>query len=104
MISVQPTDNDVLLVERGSEIWNHEGNLKFRSLVAEYQDLYESSPMAQKVQITRCLAFKLKSAKIRVLQHDAEKDEWYEVDHKTLIGKVCTFETGVSCSTTTTYY
>ena len=88
MISVQPTDNDALLVERGSEIWNQKGNLKFRSLVEEYQDVYETAPKPQKVQITRCIIFKLKKANVRVLQHDETKDEWYEVDYKTLVVKV----------------
>lgn len=83
-----PTEDDILF-GRDSDSWNHEGNRKFRSVVAKYQDKYHTTKSrAEKVKIVAKIVEELQSTGTRFLKRDHPSKPWYEVDRKACIEKV----------------
>ncbi|CAJ1937748.1 unnamed protein product [Cylindrotheca closterium] len=75
-----PTETDVVL-GRGRDIQNHEGNIRFRKLLVEYHDEYDVAPRFKRRKIVTDLRELLNSRGIRFLQQRGS-NEWEEVDTK----------------------
>lgn len=83
-----PNEQDILF-GRDSDSWNHEGNRRFRSVVAKYQSKYHATKSrAEKVTIVATIVAELKSSGTRFLKRDHPNKKWYEVDRKACIEKV----------------
>ena len=84
-----PTEKDILF-GRNSNSWNHEGNRRFRAVVGKYQEKYHSTKSrAHKVTFVATIVNELKSSGTRFLKRDHPNKEYYEVDRKACIEKVC---------------
>lgn len=84
-----PTNKDVLF-GRDADSWNHEGNRKFRKVIANYQQKYHSVKLRfDKVAIVAKIVQELKADGVRLLRRrDNIRKKWFEVDHKAYIEKV----------------
>ena len=83
-----PTEKDILF-GRNPSSWNHEGNKRFRTVVAKHQGKYHSTKSrAQKVAFVATIVNELKSSGTRFLKRDYPNKEYYEVDRKACIEKV----------------
>lgn len=83
-----PTTTDILF-GRDSDSWNHEGNRRFRIVVAKYQDEYHSTnARAKKVAIVAKIVEELKSGGCRFLKKNPQNSKWFEVDRKAAVEKV----------------
>lgn len=83
-----PSTNDILF-GRDSDSWNHEGNRRFRIVVANYQDEYHATTArTKKVEIVAKIVEELRGSGARFLKRDSKTKKWFEVDRKASIEKV----------------
>jgi hypothetical protein len=74
-------DNDVLL-GRGPQIYQHEGNQRFHELKQSIQPRYLEAPKDGKVSISQSLVDAIHDSGGRFLKYDASKGMWYVVLNK----------------------
>jgi hypothetical protein len=74
-----PTHVDVLC-GRGSGIYKHPGNNKFRELIESYFPLYEKTCKEEKTSISMMIVEDIKALGGRFLNQDKESGEWYEIE------------------------
>jgi hypothetical protein len=83
-----PNDYDILL-GRGPDCWNHQGNKQFRITIGNYQELYHSiSKRAEKVKLVARIVDAIHASGARFLKRKNDSDEWKDVERKTCIEKV----------------
>lgn len=78
--------NDVLF-GRGKSVVGHEGNTRFRNLVAEHAEEFDKVSRLEKTHMTERIVQKIKAAGGRFLKRD-DDGGWEEVDHDTARKKV----------------
>jgi len=80
-----------ILCGRGAGANTHTGNVKFRSLVGDYQKVYLSSKPLHKSFIAEEIMTKIINNGGRFLKRAEPKssDLWYAIDHKTAKEKTC---------------
>jgi hypothetical protein len=83
-----PNDYDILL-GRGPDCWNHQGNKQFRITIGNHQELYHSiSKRAEKVKLVARIVDAIHASGARFLKRKNDSDEWKDVERKTCIEKV----------------
>ena len=85
-VIVQPSRNDVLL-GRGRDIQNHEGNVRFRKFLEPYGDEYDHAPRSKRRKIAREMNELLSSKGIRFLKQSG-LHEWVESDAESAERKI----------------
>ena len=81
---IQPND---VLFGRGKSVVEHEGNLKFRNLVAGYGDEFDNAGRLEKTQMTEKIVQSIAASGGRFLKRD-EGGSWEEVEHEIARKKV----------------
>jgi hypothetical protein len=78
-----------ILFGRGSDCWNHDGNKKFRAIVAKYEEKYHSFQCrSEKMKLVAEIVKEIRSSGARFLRRNTESKVWEEVNRKTTIEKV----------------
>jgi hypothetical protein len=84
-----PLSEDILF-GRDSDSLNHEGNRRFRIVVAAYQKEYHSTTgRVKKTQIVAKIVEEIKSSGSRFLKRNSRTNKWDEVERKACVEKVC---------------
>eukprot|EP00934_Nitzschia_sp_Nitz4_P005626 Nitzschia sp. Nitz4//scaffold83_size84149//79102//79971//NITZ4_005188-RA/size84149-processed-gene-0.81-mRNA-1//1//CDS//3329558989//5616//frame0 len=82
----KPKARDILL-GRGKSSYNHEGNVRLRSMVSKHADLYEVAPFSEKKKVAADIVHILKATSTRFLK-ELSDGKWVEVDDETARRKV----------------
>ena len=78
-----------ILFGRGSDCWNHCGKMKFRRIIAKYQEKYHSVECrSEKVALVAEIVEDIRSSGARFLTRNSKSKGWEEVDRKTTVDKV----------------
>eukprot|EP00980_Cylindrotheca_fusiformis_P005723 scaffold1192_cov58-Cylindrotheca_fusiformis.AAC.17 len=86
-VDIRATD---VLLGRGRGFQEHPGNIRFRNVLEDYRDVYDSAPRIQKRRIAIELRQLLAADGVRFLKH-ADGVRWIESDIKTVEDKIGQF-------------
>ena len=80
--NIQLSPSDVIF-GRGKFVWEHPGNVLFRSILDAYMEKYNFCNKLEKTCITEIILKTVQERSGRFLKHSRLNDDWVEVDHDT---------------------